>query len=269
MQFRLLKPMVRVGILYRLLAIWQKIKLNQCVEFLAKNLHASGISISQLPFASLATHAPVEQGEIEMKRSFQNVLAIVGVVVGILFSPTASAVPYSIKFYEANLSHFSFFTGFNGDDPDGDGVADGVGVLNSVVPGFAPVPITSFNATVGGSTWDSLASSGQFPSTPMLHEFGGIWLDGFVFADPADIGAADPVTVLQLTSLGGFLNQDGTITAGYGLWTLSPCSSYTCGGAIMLGTYVITEGAPVPAPATLPLALLGIAALAAVRRRHS
>ncbi|MBS1144002.1 MAG: hypothetical protein H6R14_1408 [Proteobacteria bacterium] len=195
-----------------------------------------------------------------MKRSLQNMLAVAVFAVTSVVSTAASAVPYFIKFYEADLS-----AGVDASDLDGDGIADGFGTFEGPAPGSMFVPITSFNATVGGSTWDTLASSSVFPYAPDFFEFNGkSWLRGFVFEDPTDVGSSDRVNVLQLDALGFF---SGNSLIGVGLWAVSGCSLNSCGGGRFLGTYEITLGTPVPAPATLPLALLGIAALAAIRRR--
>lgn len=197
-----------------------------------------------------------------MKRSLQTLLAVAVFASASLVSTAALAVPYFIKFYEADLS-----AGLAASDLDGDGAADGSGTFDGLAPGSGFAPITSFTATVKGVTWDTLAPSGVFPSEPELFEFmGKSLLSGFVFEDPADIGSTDPVTVLQL--YGSAFSSGGGPFVGVGLWALSPCTTNVCGGgSTAFGTYEIILATPVPAPATLPLALLGIAALVAMRRR--
>jgi hypothetical protein len=201
-----------------------------------------------------------------MNRIRFSVAAMIGLLALALAGP-ASAGLYRIDFYEADLSG-----GLPGADLDGDGIVDGTGTFDAPAD-TSWVTITSFNATVGGSTWDTLAPGGVFPGAPSflgnLAALPILALDGFVFEDAADVGAppGSGVTVLQMFSL-GFGTPGGTVYTG--LWALSPCSSAACGGALVRGTYVITPaGTPVPAPATLPLALLALGALATVARRRA
>jgi len=196
-----------------------------------------------------------------MKRAIQNVLAVAAFAVASIVSPAASAVPYFIDFYEADLS-----AGLRNSDLDGDGIVDGSGIFEGASPA-SNARITSFNATVAGSTWDSLAPDSIWPHAPTLQDFFGVTLlFGFVFEDPADYAFTGPVTVLQLYGYGES-DLNGTDITVSGVWGLSNCNANICGGGANRGTYVITAGTPVPAPATLPLALLGIAALVAMRRR--
>lgn len=198
-----------------------------------------------------------------MNRIRFSVAAMTGLLALALAGP-ASAGLYHIDFYEADLSG-----GLPGADLDGDGIVDGTGTFDAPA-GTSYVSITSFNATVAGTTWDTLAPVGVFPGAPSFLDNTAVFpvpvLDGFVFEDPADVGASSS-TVLQLYTL-GFGTPGGVVYTG--LWGLSPCSSAGCGGAFPRGTFVISPaGTPVPAPATLPLALLALGALATVARRRA
>ena len=178
----------------------------------------------------------------------------------VLASP-AVAGTYRIDFY-------NLISTTGAPDYDGDGVVDYSGTFDAV-GGSAPSKVTAFGVTVDSVAYNAL-DSGFFPGKPTYYEPSVWWpspfIDGYVFHDLFS-GTGDTVDVLQMYA-SGIGDGSGGMNY-YGLWGISTCTSGgPCGGGVLRGSYTITPVAnPVPTPATLPLAALGLLALVAVRRR--
>jgi hypothetical protein len=148
---------------------------------------------------------------------------------------------------------------------DNDGIVDYTGSF--VAPDSAsPVAVSAFTSTIDGITYDTLAGQGIFPGPPGFSGIAGSpipYISGIVF-DTASSGPGDMVTVLQM-QLNGDINNNF-----WGAWALSPCVMNSCGGGAFRGMYTISAlENEIPTPGSLPLAALGLLALANVRRRAS
>lgn len=185
----------------------------------------------------------------------------------LLIAAAALASPAIAGTYRIDFYNGTFIAGGT-TDYDGDGVVDYSGTFDAAA-GAAYSEVTMFGVTIDGKTFSSL-DTGSFPGAPTYYDGSDSswpipYIKGFVF-DELFSGLGDTVDVLQMESF-GIGNSGGTDY--YGVWSISPCTSGGwCGGGQVLGSYTITPVAnPVPTPATLPLAALGLLALAAVRRR--
>lgn len=181
-----------------------------------------------------------------------------------LLAAAALASPAVAGTYRIDFYNLTSITG--APDYDGDGVVDYSGTFDAAAGVVSPV--TAFGVTIDGVAFNAL-DSGSFPGAPKYYEPSGSWpipyIDGFVFHDLFS-GSGDTVDVLQMFSIG--IGDGSGGVDYYGLWAISPCTSGSwCGGGQARGSYTITAANPVPTPATLPLAALGLLALVAVRRR--
>lgn len=182
-----------------------------------------------------------------MRHRLHSLLLSTAFALGTLITQSTHAAPYHINFFE---------TGGN---------LAGTGVFDTPT-GPVGEAITSFTATVAGTTWDTLAPNSQFPNTPSFGTFYGTsYLQGFIFENAADIGSINPVNVLQLFASGTGQPDGSVIVTDY--WAISQCIPSVCGGGTVRGYVEISTFSEVPAPATLPLALLALAALRFTRRK--
>ena len=178
-------------------------------------------------------------------------LALTLIAAATLAAPATAAV---IRSYDIAFTQFGL----------GDDAADWFGRTTVECDAAQPLcrgTVQSFSATIDGVTYDKLASIFPFPPSlyddPLIYPFA--FVDGFVFASPPVAGVMQ--TVIQMGI--------GSTAAGvFPGWAFSPCTpDVVCGGGRFAGSYALTL-APVPLPATLPLAALGVGALALLRRRR-
>ncbi len=211
---------------------------------------------------------PVPFEEFSMVRSA--LLAASG-LLALAMATSAFAGTYRLDFYNGV---------FMGEqplwDPDGDGIVDYSGTFtapgSSLALDAGLFAISAIDVTIDGMRFDTVQSGG-FPSAPWLSapSSDGIpipTLLGFAFEDLPLPNTSVPA--LQFGSL-PILRTGGAVEL-WGLWAPTTCNvSGFCGGGPYRGAYTITairDPNPVSEPSSLPLAALGLFALAGWSRRR-